>query len=393
MNFLLKIVEGPNKGAEARLPEGVAVTLGKGEECDIILADATLPDAPLNLEATPDAVLLDGERVEPFHVIERGATAFAVGPADAPWGELVWAKPETPEKPETPDNPDIPEKPEKPEAPAEPKKHRGCLVWLVLLVLLLLLLLGLGWWLKKDGRLERFIPQIGTNQHKSEEAEKDLCESVQICGENSLGRLAERFNLTATDNKLVGNFATRAERLAATAEAYAAQPGIELDFSDDESLRTAAEDTLALIGETGLRVAAATNRVVALAGTPFNLRRALEALSADLPKLENVDVAGISLAAKNAEIAKNEDEVIESGSDSLRSLRSLRQNKEMQDTPAIQSPSLPVCGILTTPYPCLVLRSGQRVMEGAPMGEWTVAKIEADSVTLTNAERSVTWNP
>ena len=32
MNFLLKIVEGPNKGAEITLVEGVAVTLGKGDE-------------------------------------------------------------------------------------------------------------------------------------------------------------------------------------------------------------------------------------------------------------------------------------------------------------------------------------------------------------------------
>ena len=43
MNFLLKIVEGPNKGAEIALVEGVAVTLGKGDDCDIVLADPTLP--------------------------------------------------------------------------------------------------------------------------------------------------------------------------------------------------------------------------------------------------------------------------------------------------------------------------------------------------------------
>ena len=57
------------------------------------------------------------------------------------------------------------------------------------------------------------------------------------------------------------------------------------------------------------------------------------------------------------------------------------------------APSLPVCGILTTPYPCLVLRDGRRVMEGAPVGEWTVLKIEADSVTITNAVGRFTWKP
>ena len=90
MSFLLKIVAGPNKGAEIALPEGVAVMFGKGDECDIVLADPTLPDAAMALKASPDGVTLDGVPLEPLAVAERGATAFAVGPADAPWGELKW---------------------------------------------------------------------------------------------------------------------------------------------------------------------------------------------------------------------------------------------------------------------------------------------------------------
>ncbi|MBQ6137767.1 MAG: hypothetical protein IJI73_10410, partial [Kiritimatiellae bacterium] len=94
MNFLLKIVEGPNKGAEIALVEGVAVTLGKGDACDIVLADPTMPDAPSTVEASADGVSLDGSPVEPFHVKTLGATSFAVGPADAPWDGLVWPEPE-----------------------------------------------------------------------------------------------------------------------------------------------------------------------------------------------------------------------------------------------------------------------------------------------------------
>ena len=89
MNFLLKIVEGPNKGAEIALVEGVDVTLGKADECDIVLADPTLPDAPFTLVATASGVTLDGSALEPFHVKTAGSTAFAVGPADAVWGDLV----------------------------------------------------------------------------------------------------------------------------------------------------------------------------------------------------------------------------------------------------------------------------------------------------------------
>ena len=56
-------------------------------------------------------------------------------------------------------------------------------------------------------------------------------------------------------------------------------------------------------------------------------------------------------------------------------------------------PSLPVCGILTTPYPCLVLRSGARIHEGASFGDSVVLKIEADAVTVTNATGKFVWKP
>ena len=94
MNFLLKIVEGPNKGAEIALVEGVAVTFGKGDDCDVVLADSTLPEEPLSVEASADGVTVDGRPAEPFEVMTSGATSFAVGPADAPWGALKWPKSE-----------------------------------------------------------------------------------------------------------------------------------------------------------------------------------------------------------------------------------------------------------------------------------------------------------
>ena len=90
MNFLLKIVEGPNKGAEIALVSGVAVTLGKGDDCDIVLADPTLPSEPVSIEASDTGVTVDGEPLEPFAVKTSGATSFAIGPSDAPWGELKW---------------------------------------------------------------------------------------------------------------------------------------------------------------------------------------------------------------------------------------------------------------------------------------------------------------
>ena len=158
MSFILKIVEGPNRGAEIALVEGVAVTLGKGDECDIVLADSTLPEEPLSIEATADAVTVNGEQLEQFAVKTLGATSFAVGPADSPWGELKWPEKkelggeavrqlggeETAQPPaeptiQTPDHPTT-------EPPNHPTKRRhGCLGCLVVVVLLVLLLAALAW--------------------------------------------------------------------------------------------------------------------------------------------------------------------------------------------------------------------------------------------------------
>ena len=92
MGFLLKIIEGPNKGAEIALVEGIAVTLGKNDDCDIVLADPTFPEDPVTLLAESDAVSLSGATLPVFHVRTLGSTSFAVGPADAPWQELVREK-------------------------------------------------------------------------------------------------------------------------------------------------------------------------------------------------------------------------------------------------------------------------------------------------------------
>ena len=54
---------------------------------------------------------------------------------------------------------------------------------------------------------------------------------------------------------------------------------------------------------------------------------------------------------------------------------------------------LPVCGILTTPYPCLISRDGRRYLEGAEIGGSVILKIDADSVVLTNSTGRFTWKP
>ena len=408
MSFILKIVEGPNRGAEIALVEGVAVTLGKGDECDIVLADSTLPEEPLSIEANGDAVTVNGEQLEQFAVKTLGATSFAVGPSDAPWGELKWpAKGEISRKDAEPQGKETQAeeahgeedlrdsatpREEKADAPEPEKKKHGCLGCLVVLVLLVLLLGVLAWLFRATVR-----PY----------AEKVLAyarESLHVGGGTggagmgaalpmTLSEVASSYGLELEENdgqaKLSGNLKTRAERLRATAEAYEARPGVDLDLSDDESFRAAADDALFTITEGAMKVVAATNRVLSIAGTspsPFALKRILESLSADLPKLRDIDATGVAYGM----VPGNEKSEEGDGDDGETPIGVFHARRR---TSKAKEPSLPVCGILTAPYPCLVMRDGSRVLEGAALGGNVIVKIEADAVTVTNATGRFTWKP
>ena len=400
MNFLLKIVEGPNKGAEIALVEGVAVTLGKGDDCDIVLADATLPDTPLNIEASADGVVVNGEPAQPFHVKTFGATSFAVGPADAPWGGLEWPSAKSEETGNGERGTGNGEQGTGKDAPAtqvsrpasqdqsteEPKekKRRGGLGCLVVLLLLLLILAVLGWFFRdRIGEMGwvRWARGSGDSGQSGEAGEAAQAEAT------GLSAVAAKYGLSLSESEagatLSGNLKTRRERLAATAEAYQEQPGVNLDISDDESFRMAAEDALFTLTEGALKVAAATNRVVVITGvsrSPGALKKTLESLNADMPRLRNVDVGGVRFDASLV-CAEPASEVSDPPGKSVAPARRTASKKPTKPS----TPALPVCGILTTPYPCLVMRDGRRILEGAAIGENTIVKIEADYVVVTNS--------
>lgn len=382
MSFLLKIVEGPNKGAEVALVEGVGVTLGNGDDCDIVLADATMP-GKISLAATADGVTVDGENLELFHVKTAGATSFAIGPADAPWQELEWPaleKVRSQEEPEAKEEakpsaeekkPEKAEEPEKPESAEAPEKKRGggagCFLGLVMA---LLVLLALGWF------AWRFLPaRTG--------------ETPAPVPPATIEDIAGKYGLSLSKSndvvKVCGNLSTRRERLSATAEAYAAMPGVELDISDDESFRTAAEDGLFTLTEGALQVAIATNRYLHVVGSVdsvASLAATMSALAADIPKLSGFDVSGVMLPGG----ATIEQAALDGMAQEAPKVARQAQRENI-------APSLPVCGILTVPYPCLVMSDGARVLEGASIGDWIVEEIGADSVTLVNGTGRFVWKP
>ena len=110
MNYLLKIVQGANAGAEIALAEGV-VTFGSSDACDIVLADASLPDEAFAIETSDAGVsvraLPDGEakNVELYTLFTFGNSSFAIGENGVAWPEVkAPAPPPPPEQPaEVPD--------------------------------------------------------------------------------------------------------------------------------------------------------------------------------------------------------------------------------------------------------------------------------------------------
>ena len=404
MKFLLKIVQGPNAGAEIALVEGVRVTLGSADSCDIVLADPTLPGEACAIEASADGVVLTPpgaapESMEPLRVRSFGSTALAVGPADAPWGPLNWEAPAVAEPPAeagearpesappadadsaTPDSTKGAE-PEKDGAksaePAAPSRRRARRVGCLVLLLLLLLLLAFAAW----KLLPRFLHASGTQPESGDG-------SVSEAPASGLLVLAERYGLTVIETNGTtlarGDFGTRAKRLAATAELYEAQPGIVLDLADRETLLASSADLLAAATDGALEIRDVTNRVAVLAGRaadPAALRAALDALRADVPRLAGVDTAAVTLdspfAPTPAGAAANPD--------------GKAPSRTVAARPA--QPRLPLCGILLQPYPCLVLQNGQRLSEGAEVGGYKIVSIAPDRITVRRGEEEeLEWTP
>ncbi|MCG8530935.1 MAG: type III secretion system inner membrane ring subunit SctD [Desulfovibrionales bacterium] len=100
---LLKILSGPNTGAEVELPEGEFV-LGTGNDCDIILVDAAIATRHMRIEVTLSGVtvvplegtiVLEGETVPDggaelpeFRVLTVGGTYLCMGPANEAWPHI-----------------------------------------------------------------------------------------------------------------------------------------------------------------------------------------------------------------------------------------------------------------------------------------------------------------
>ncbi len=113
--FILKVLTGPNQGAELELPAG-AYMIGSADECDVNFSDALVAPRHLSVELSKDSIVakrLDGkvfvdgkpmvdtrQTIKFFQFVTAGSTYFLFGPAGRDWPQGV-PGPLPPLEPET----------------------------------------------------------------------------------------------------------------------------------------------------------------------------------------------------------------------------------------------------------------------------------------------------
>jgi len=415
MEWLLKIVEGPMKGAEIALVPGVAMTFGSGDSCDIVVQDATLPAKAFELEADEVGVRIavggaPAETLPPFELRSFGTTSVAVGPVDGEWQDLVipvrpTAASAAPESSVPVDAESSPrQKEEEPsaadDATGTSHRRRGGLVAAVIVLLLLAVVAVIAWifcpqarsW--SDSRLTRraaastAVPKM-TLADIAKQYGLVLTDSRHPSAAKGLAALSATNNQQPTTDHQVlsGNLRRRTERLAIRALALAADPKVKFDLTDDETLLAAASELVFACSDGALKVEAASNRVVVLSGYAPDaaaLERAVRAIDADVKGVERLDASRVCVGGTPPPaLAK---------SPFVQGKAPSRQ-VGLKTPPNLPVRNYPIAGILTVPYPCVVMRNGMRLVEGAQVGTSLLVKIEADKLTLKDGDRIVEWKP
>lgn len=456
MEWLLKITEGPMKGAEVALVKGTRVSVGRDAACDIVISDASLAERAFEIDVSEEAVSLvlpDGSAraMKAFETHSFGTTTVAVGPLEGGWEALHPAQEATPtEAPEASEEPAPAEVPqptatdataEAPEEKTEDRRHKGgCGCLLVLFLLLLLLLVGLAaaaWvfrgdvkakWPESVAYYERVEAMVGkvepSKTVKAKASPMDLLR--ELAGQQGVA-------LSVKDGvpTLTGNLARRTERLALRALALSADSRCRLDVSDDETLFGSANALLFTVTEGALKTSAAKDRKLTLAGyapTAAAYERVLAALRADVPWFTKVDSAAVQIGgpvppelrenpfatagllqsrARANQVALEPVVAVESGREAAAPHVAETDKTAADAKPAgdgelriadsqgrgLPRNMFPVAGVLTRPYPCIVLHDGHRIVEGGQLGAYTVERISAAEIVLRRGEGRTRWNP
>ncbi|MBR4902194.1 MAG: hypothetical protein IKZ46_14750 [Victivallales bacterium] len=324
MPKILKILTGPQEGAELELDAGIALRIGTDDSCDIVLVDAMAPAQALELVMEDDDVsvtasaerLFAGDAALPvgektsltdYTILTIGSTRCAIGDADKPWPPLHWIpldillaeKPETkeeekpqeqpPEQPEeTPLSREQVEKLDELQSQKRAKRSRG---FAILSWLILILICAAGMWF--------------TGRHVWKLAAPKRADDTTNIAENAhktrLEKLRERaiaLGLTIEEEedgsikRISGNVPKTSQRTVIEQIVKYDCPNVVCEMTDDETLARSVKELVWGLTEGRLKLVELKDRVAKLMGmtnSEEEWNTIVDNIRHDIPRLAKVE--------------------------------------------------------------------------------------------------------
>ncbi len=325
MPKILKILTGPQEGAELELDAGIALHIGTDDSNDIVLVDAMAPAQALelimegdNVSVTAsaerlfagDAALPVGEKtaLPDYTILTIGSTRCAVGDADKAWPPLRWipldvllAEKTQPQEEEKTEEPKTNEpKAEQEEAPLSreqvekldelqsnkrAKRSRG---FAILSWLILILICAVGMW---------FTGRHVWNLAKPQESQS-IVENTRQTRLEKLREKAEALNLTMEEDedgnltRITGNVSKTSQRTSIEQIVKYDCPNVVCEMTDDETLARSVKELVWGLTEGRLQLVSLKDRVAKLMGMTNNEEEwntIVDNIRHDIPRLATVE--------------------------------------------------------------------------------------------------------
>ena len=327
MPKILKILTGPQEGAELELDAGIALRIGTDDSCDIVLVDAMAPAQALELVMegadvsvtaaaerlfAGDAALPVGEKtaLPDYTILTIGSTRCAVGDADKPWPPLRWIpldillaeKPQPEQEAEKPAE-ESTDKPEQEEAPLSreqlekidelqsqkrAKRGRG---FAILSWLILILICAAGMWFTG-----RHVWKIAAPKEK--EVAKEVAENAHKNRLEKLRERAEALGLTIEEEedgsirRIAGNVPKTSQRTVIEQIVKYDCPQVICEMTDDETLARSVKELVWGLTEGRLQLVSLKDRVAKLMGmtnSEEEWNTIVDNIRHDIPRLASVE--------------------------------------------------------------------------------------------------------
>ena len=327
MPKLLKILTGPQEGAELELDAGIALRMGTDDSCDIVLVDAMAPGQALELVLegddvsvtaaaermfAGDAALPVGEKtaLPDYTVLTVGSTRCAVGEADKPWPPLRWipldvllAEKPQPQKQEEETKPEekTPEQTE--EAPlsreqvekldelqSKQRARRGRSL-AIMSWLLLILICAAGMWFTG-----RHVWNLAAPKEKKET--EDIAENAHKTRLEKLRERALALGLTIEEEedgsikRISGNVPRTSQRTVIEQIVKYDCPNVVCEMTDDETLARSVKELIWGLTEGRLQLVSLKDRVAKLMGmtnSEEEWKTIVDNIRHDIPRLASVE--------------------------------------------------------------------------------------------------------